>query len=833
MSDEYRDSIRSAPDNLTEDLSHLPFLPPRTSLSAIHTEQYIHTPKPSDNSIGVIVLPELAVDVTSNELIAREQQRLNQLTRWSEKYRDWQVRLVLVVIAKYIPMRLVRLFNTILIPYLHPYKYTDYIPTIANTRQLDIATIPLSVKSADFYSADQLGKVRKVKKKVKRPGTIFLVQEFRTELQCFQKWITCDYAPLLLIKFIAGLVRICSYSQLQLFASYLQERMCKKLELHFLPDTILTRVFSYLDPYSLYSASAVSKCWRKLALDPELWRQHVKIFGEREGIQDLDCSIELGETIPIDYRDIYTQLYKIQNNFQEGVSQRIKDLFHREMNKGTMEFIPSPEFHSNSNSPLHTLGMKPKNTVNDMDKVVREKCKRPRKKTNKKLYKDRQLIASSKSPILPVIECKKGSVVTLRASNKSHTTPMPSINSTIEHKGVSDWRVFDFVQLQVKVCSSESVIIDSRLYTCLTLAGCIPSTHSSNQDTNLPSPLFPLRSVRLFTQSPQLSLFSVACDSRRVLVGSTDLIVRLYDSRSGREIGCLEGHKGIVNCIAMSQGVVVTGSWDCTVIVWDAVNFQILYVIHAHSEKVTQVAVNNKIVVSCCKDGEVCIWRRGSWDLITRLILHKNSVTGLVITDKYIYTSSLDGTIGIWRNNSYQREAVLNIGSSVTCLAITLGLCVAGCDTGHIRLWNLVSRREEITYFNSSPELYEQVISSFLGKETHSTPEETVSIKRLDVYLMVNCTKPAPVQSVAILNSFVFASNGAAIYQWSMTTCSLARVMLAHSAPVSCLTADRFKLVSVGEDGRVVLWHTRNKPPDVSHFVEPLIIYGDLKQITI
>ena len=57
--------------------------------------------------------------------------------------------------------------------------------------------------------------------------------------------------------------------------------------------------------------------------------------------------------------------------------------------------------------------------------------------------------------------------------------------------------------------------------------------------------------------------------------------------------------------------------------------------------------------------------------------------------------------------------------------------------------------------------------------------------------------------------------------------------MLAHAASVTCLAADRHKVVSVGEDGRVVLWHTRNQPPSVSHSVEPLIIYGDLKRIQI
>jgi WD40 repeat protein len=40
-------------------------------------------------------------------------------------------------------------------------------------------------------------------------------------------------------------------------------------------------------------------------------------------------------------------------------------------------------------------------------------------------------------------------------------------------------------------------------------------------------------------------------DGRRILSGSHDQTVRLWDLESGCEIGCFEGHTGAVTCVAV------------------------------------------------------------------------------------------------------------------------------------------------------------------------------------------------------------------------------------------------------------------------------------------
>ena len=607
----------------------------------------------------------------------------------------------------------------------------------------------------------------------------------------------------------------------------------------------------------------------------------MRAFGEKERLSGLDKAVEVGGEGTVDWRAVYKDFYTIRRTMDEGFAQAMKDFCRRGKEKIVRKVAkPVPKHRidmRNSISPYSALGMKllSKASLRDLLRVVRdrhghskegsiepedvqsllraippsEKERRAQELADRLRSEegDSQFITTSKEPLLPLIECDESVKTSLPSGSRANkSTPLPLVKSPasqqlVPHKRVLHpsvykdnlhWRVFDFIQTQSDASTVDPSTMDSRFYLCLSLAGCIPNTQSDNQGPQLPSPLFPLHSVRLFIEAPQQPLFSAACDSKRVLVSSADLRVRLFDSRSGREIGCLEEHKGGVNCIAVTQELIVTGSWDCTVVVWDSVYFEVRHVIHAHSESVTQVAVDRNVVISCCKDGEVCVWRRGSWGLVASLALHRKSVTGLALRNVCTYTASLDGTIGVWRNDSWQLVTVLKIGSPVTCMAVSRGLCVAGCENGYIRLWSLAAFREELSLLNASQELYDQVMASFLGREGQgNSVRERDTFKQLAVYLMVDCTKPSPIRSIAIINSFLFASNGSAVYQWSLATCSLARIMLGHAAPVTCLTGDRHKLVSVGEDGRVVLWHTRTKPPDVSHQIEPLILFGDIKRI--
>eukprot|EP00468_Gymnochlora_sp_CCMP2014_P002697 CAMPEP_0167746896 /NCGR_PEP_ID=MMETSP0110_2-20121227/3970_1 /TAXON_ID=629695 /ORGANISM="Gymnochlora sp., Strain CCMP2014" /LENGTH=316 /DNA_ID=CAMNT_0007631717 /DNA_START=54 /DNA_END=1004 /DNA_ORIENTATION=+ len=66
-------------------------------------------------------------------------------------------------------------------------------------------------------------------------------------------------------------------------------------------------------------------------------------------------------------------------------------------------------------------------------------------------------------------------------------------------------------------------------------------------------------------------LMSVAVDSERnrMVLGSEELWVRLYDFKSGKEVGCNKGHHGPVGSLAFApSGAFASGSVDGTIRIW-------------------------------------------------------------------------------------------------------------------------------------------------------------------------------------------------------------------------------------------------------------------------
>jgi WD40 repeat protein len=73
----------------------------------------------------------------------------------------------------------------------------------------------------------------------------------------------------------------------------------------------------------------------------------------------------------------------------------------------------------------------------------------------------------------------------------------------------------------------------------------------------------------------------------RVVSGSQDKTVRVWDATSGRQLLRLEGHTDSVNSVAMlTDGSIVSGSSDKTVRVWDAASGRELHRLEGHGHGV-------------------------------------------------------------------------------------------------------------------------------------------------------------------------------------------------------------------------------------------------------
>jgi WD40 repeat protein len=109
-------------------------------------------------------------------------------------------------------------------------------------------------------------------------------------------------------------------------------------------------------------------------------------------------------------------------------------------------------------------------------------------------------------------------------------------------------------------------------------------------------------------------VYSVAfsSDGSRIVSGSKDHTVRVWDAVSGTIKHILEGHTESVSSVAFSSDSlwIVSGSWDKTLRIWNAVSGTNQHTLEGHTHIVTSVAFSSDSlrIVSSSLDCTVRIW---------------------------------------------------------------------------------------------------------------------------------------------------------------------------------------------------------------------------------
>lgn len=270
-----------------------------------------------------------------------------------------------------------------------------------------------------------------------------------------------------------------------------------------------------------------------------------------------------------------------------------------------------------------------------------------------------------------------------------------------------------------------------------------------------------------------LGALSVAMvDHRRIVSGSFDRTLRLWDLESGSTRLSVVSHEQAVNAVAvLGRGRVISASSDSTLRLWDLVGGRRLQSFIGHRSGVNGVAnIDGWRVVSASSDGTLRIWDVETGHTLRVLQGHTKGVNAVVCADsRRIISASADGTLRVWDAETGHTLRVLQ--------GHTLGI-------------------QAVAYLD-------------LRRIVSASDDETVRIWDLDTGETLQVLEGHTVMAIAVLDSarLILGSADGMLRLWDLRTGQTVEAFKAHSGAVMALSVlDDRRVVSASVDGTLRLW---------------------------
>jgi WD40 repeat protein len=201
----------------------------------------------------------------------------------------------------------------------------------------------------------------------------------------------------------------------------------------------------------------------------------------------------------------------------------------------------------------------------------------------------------------------------------------------------------------------------------------------------------------------EVTTAAITPDGRRVITGSGDHTLKMWDLETGAELVAFRGHAHSVRTAAVTADGrrLVSGSDDGTVKVWALATGDELRTLQGHTHRVTSIALtpDGRWAVSGSMDRTLRVWDLASGSECRTLKGHKGQVTAIALTPdgRLAVSGSEDHTLKVWDVQSgTELRSFTNRAGRVAALALTPDglLAVFGSSDDSIKVWDLQTGSE-------------------------------------------------------------------------------------------------------------------------------------------
>ncbi len=313
-------------------------------------------------------------------------------------------------------------------------------------------------------------------------------------------------------------------------------------------------------------------------------------------------------------------------------------------------------------------------------------------------------------------------------------------------------------------------------------------------------------------------------DGERVLSGSADATLRLWDARSGACVRTFVGHEGKVKCVAAlgSDGRrVVSASWDASLRIWNTATGACERTLEGHTGAVQAMLVlrfgvpggDAELVVSGAHDRTLRVWDARTGACARVLTGHTSSIRALLALDgARVASASVDGTLRLWDACSGTCERVLEGHTDMVSSLVSLGASgrvVSASADATLRVWHPASTERE-----RAPEGHADMVACLVatddGRVVSGSRDDTLRVWD-GVCERILAGHTGAIESLVALQGGRVASGSAdaTLRLWHAASGACERTLEGHTDGIDPLVAlGDGRIVSGSLDTTLRVWHT-------------------------
>ncbi|KAL1964047.1 hypothetical protein VTN77DRAFT_7593 [Rasamsonia byssochlamydoides] len=297
-------------------------------------------------------------------------------------------------------------------------------------------------------------------------------------------------------------------------------------------------------------------------------------------------------------------------------------------------------------------------------------------------------------------------------------------------------------------------------------------------------------------------------DTDKILTGSDDTRIHVYDTKTGALKAMLRGHEGGVWALEYHGNTLVSGSTDRSVRVWDIEKAKCTQVFHGHTSTVRCLQIllpaevgkkadgtpemmpKEPLIITGSRDSNLRVWKlpkpgdptygldgsqRGDTEcpyFVRVLTGHQHSVRAIAAYGDTLVSGSYDCTVRVWRISTGETVHRLQ-GHTLKVYSVVLdhkrNRCISGSMDNMVKVWSLET-----------------------GALLYNLEGHTSLVGLLDL----QCDR------------LVSAAADSTLRIWDPETGQCKSTLSAHTGAITCFQHDGQKVIS-GSDRTLKLWNIR------------------------